>query len=219
MDAGVVDQRDDGDQHEQAAHQGEQEELDRGIDLSGPSPDPDDEVHRDEHGLPEHIEQEEVRGAEDTGHAGLQEQQRGKETAFAVADIVPARDDDDAAEQRGEKDEQGRDAVDAEAVVNVEAPDPQDVLGELHAGQVGVEAQQHDGRKHESGERDEKRHQLVETRPALAEGHDDEHADERQVDDGREDREARLLGPAHYAPQMYRMRMISTNRPANVAKA
>src|ERR1019366_1961511 len=163
-------------------------------------PDPDDEVHRDEHGLPEHIEQEEVGGAEHTGHAGLQEEERGKETAFAIADVVPARDDDDAAEQRGEKDEQGRDAVDAEAVVDVEAPDPQDVLGELHAGQVGVEAQQHDGRQHEGRQRDDQRGHLVEGGAPLAEQQDHHDAEQRQVDDGRKDREARLLVPAHLSP-------------------
>ena len=37
-----------------------QEELDGRVQAPRPAPDPDDEVHRDQHDLPEDVEQEEV---------------------------------------------------------------------------------------------------------------------------------------------------------------
>jgi len=93
---------DDGDEHEQAAHEGEQHELDRRVDLPRPAPDADDEVHRDEHGLPEHVEQDEVGGAEHARHARLQQQQRDEEAHLAVLDVVPAPDDHDEPQERGQ---------------------------------------------------------------------------------------------------------------------
>ena len=70
----VVHDRDDREQHEQAADEREQEELDRRVDAPRAAPDADDEVHRDEHGLPEHVEEEEVGGAEHADHAHLEQQ-------------------------------------------------------------------------------------------------------------------------------------------------
>ena len=65
----------DAEQHEHRAEQGVQEELDRRIELARAAPDADEEVHRHQHDLPEHIEQEEVQGHEHAEHAGLQEEQ------------------------------------------------------------------------------------------------------------------------------------------------
>ena len=139
----VVHDDDDRQQHEQAADEREQEELDRRVDAPRTAPHADDEVHRDEHGLPEHVEEEEVGGAEHADHAHLEQQQRDEEAHLAVLDVVPAGDDDDDAEQRGEEHEQRGDAVDAHAVADVQRLDPADVLGELHARQLGLEGEQH----------------------------------------------------------------------------
>src|SRR5271166_6020334 len=45
-------------QHQHRAEQRVEEELERGIDAALPAPDADDQVHRDQHGLEEHIEQD-----------------------------------------------------------------------------------------------------------------------------------------------------------------
>ncbi len=67
-------QRDHRDQHEQAAEQAVEQELHRRV---LPRPDaerPDHEVHRDQHGLEEHVEQEDVGGREDPDHHRVEHQ-------------------------------------------------------------------------------------------------------------------------------------------------
>ena len=66
-------QGDDGDEHEQAADLREEEELHGGLVAVLVSPDVDEEVHRDEHELPEEDEQEEVRGEEHAVDPGKDE--------------------------------------------------------------------------------------------------------------------------------------------------
>ena len=59
-----------GHQHQQGAEHGEQEELDGGVNPAGRiAPDPDEQVHGDEHHFPEDVEQEEIQGDEDADHA------------------------------------------------------------------------------------------------------------------------------------------------------
>ncbi len=55
---------DDGKQHEQRSGQGEDKELDRRVDFAAMAPDADQEKHRDQHRLPEEVEQKEVEGEE-----------------------------------------------------------------------------------------------------------------------------------------------------------
>ena len=57
------------DQHQHAARERVEEELHGGVDAPLVAPDPDEEVHRDEHRLPEHVEEEEVERDEDADHA------------------------------------------------------------------------------------------------------------------------------------------------------
>ena len=70
-------------QHQQRADHREQEELDGGVDPARPAPDPDDEVHRDQHHLPEHVELEEVQRDEGAEHARLEEEHE--------EDVAPSR--------------------------------------------------------------------------------------------------------------------------------
>src|SRR4030042_1447803 len=67
----------DAGEHQRRAQRGEQEELDGGIPPPLAAPGPDDEVHRDQHHLPEDEEDEQVEGDEDAeapptaeGHGG-----------------------------------------------------------------------------------------------------------------------------------------------------
>src|SRR5947207_889221 len=55
-------------QHEQRAEEGVQEELDGRVDAALPAPHSDDEVHRNEHHLPHHVEQEKIEGHEYPDH-------------------------------------------------------------------------------------------------------------------------------------------------------
>ena len=193
----VVHDDDDGDQHEQAADQREQEELDGRVDASRPAPDTDDEVHRHQHGLPEHVEEEEVGGAEHPRHADLQQQQGDEEAHLALLGVVPAGDDDDDPEQRREEEEQGGDAVDAHAVVDVERLDPGDVLDELHTRRLGVEGEQQDDGERQRGRRDDQRDDLVDDWPAAADEQHEQHAGQGQKRQDAEDRETDLVAPGH----------------------
>ena len=60
----VVVEGDDGQQHQHRAGQGVEEELDGRVLLARAAPDADEEVHRQEHDLPEHVEEEHVEGGE-----------------------------------------------------------------------------------------------------------------------------------------------------------
>src|SRR5256885_8817162 len=53
--------------------------LFRSVDTVGAAPDPDDEVHGDQHRLPEHVEEEEVQTHEDPEHPRLEDQHRRHE--------------------------------------------------------------------------------------------------------------------------------------------
>src|SRR6266481_7325466 len=102
----------DGDQHEEAPEQREEHELDGGIDASGPAPHPDQEVHRDEHQLPEDVEEEEIRRQERAQHPGLEDEQESEELLHPPRDVAPRGEDDDRHQEGGEEDEEEAHAVD-----------------------------------------------------------------------------------------------------------
>ena len=84
----------DGHQHEERAGHGVDEELDGGVEPVGASPDPDDEVHRDQHHLEEDVEDEQVEGDEDPDQPGQQGEHQGVERALLPLDLaasLPAR--------------------------------------------------------------------------------------------------------------------------------
>ena len=70
-------------------------------------------------------------------------EQTDEEGQFSVLDVVPRPDDRDHRQERGEQDQQHRDAVHSHVVVDAEALDPDEVLLELEGGRVGVERRQH----------------------------------------------------------------------------
>jgi hypothetical protein len=55
----------------------------------------DDEVHGDEHQLPEHVEEEEVEGDEGAEHAHFKEQERERELFDLRIDGLPRREERD----------------------------------------------------------------------------------------------------------------------------
>ena len=115
----------DGHQHQHGAGQREQEELDGGVFLARPAPHADEEVHRQQHHFPEHIEQEEIERQEHPQHAGLEQQEQNVIALLCLLDRVaaPASQETD---QAGENDEREAQAVHAEVVLDLElvARDP-----------------------------------------------------------------------------------------------
>ena len=137
--AALHEQDNDRNQQQKAAGEGEEKELDRGIDAVRSAPDPDDQVHGNQHHFPEDIEQDHVEGAENPDHRGFHNQQGDHEFADPGPNSCPGGDHADRREQRGEQDEPQTDAVDSERIVDRRGPNPLGHLGKLHAMRHWVE--------------------------------------------------------------------------------
>ena len=129
---GVV-QHQEGHQHQHAAREGVEEELQRRVDAAVAAPDPDEEVHRDEHGLPEHVEEDEVEGHEDPDHARLEQEHEDHELAHPLVDVVPGPEQGEGGEEGGEQDQPVADPVDAHVVGDAVGRNPRSALEELVA--------------------------------------------------------------------------------------
>src|SRR3989338_8958172 len=120
---GIEVEREDTQQHEQAAEQGIEEELDGGVLFLGTAPDADQEVHRDQREFPEHVEQEEVQGDEHAQHADL-EQEEPEEKFLDPERDVEGIDDGEHRKQAGKRDQGHGKAVDADVIIDIESRDP-----------------------------------------------------------------------------------------------
>ena len=147
----------DRDQHEEAAGHREEHELERRVDAARPAPHPDQEVHRDEHDLPEDVEEEHVEGDERAEHAGLEHEQEGEELLHPAVDVAPRGEHDDRREHGGEQHEEEAHAVHAQAVLDPPLRDPGHLLGHLEARDADLEAPEHLEREHERHEREGER--------------------------------------------------------------
>ena len=128
-----------GKQHQHGADQRVEEELDGGVKFSRAAPDADQQVHGDQHGFPEHKEEEEIERHEDAQHAGLQHQKPDVVFLHPSFDRGPRGEDRNPAQQRGQHDQQERNAVDAEDVAGADRWNP--VVGRaLHELEAGFEA-------------------------------------------------------------------------------
>ncbi len=114
----------DGDQHQQAAGHGVEEELDRRVDPPLAAPDADQEVHRDQHDLPEDVEEEEVVGDQGAEHAGGEQQHGGAEERPVLLDPLPRAEDHDRQQEDAEHHQRHRDAVHRQVVLDAVARDP-----------------------------------------------------------------------------------------------
>ena len=110
------------------------EELERGVNPAWPAPHPDDDIHRDQQALEEHVEHEEVGGGEGADHHRFQHQERDHVLAHPDLHRLPARQDADRRQRGGEQDEQHADAVHPHAVADLELGQPLDAFVELESG-------------------------------------------------------------------------------------
>ena len=78
-------------EHEQAAEQRVQEELDGRVLPLGAAVAPDEEVHRDQHRLEQHVEQEDVGGGEHADDQALEDQDPGEVPAHRARRLVGVR--------------------------------------------------------------------------------------------------------------------------------
>ena len=128
----------EGDEHQHAADEREEEELDRRILAPRPAPNADQKVHRQQHHFPKDVEEEEVQREEDAQHPRLQQQEEDA-VALDVLGDVPTGPHRQHAEERGEDDQREADAVEPQAVFDVERGNPRPGDDVLHAARAEVE--------------------------------------------------------------------------------
>jgi hypothetical protein len=98
---------------------------------------PDEEVHRDEHGLEEDVEEEHVRRGEHPDDERLEHEHEREVVLLArvgdavrAGQVAPGGQEADRHEDERHEDERQRDPVDAEGVAHPELRDPLVLLGE-----------------------------------------------------------------------------------------
>ncbi|MDT4865761.1 hypothetical protein FQZ97_1005840 [compost metagenome] len=181
--AGLVVQVQQRNQRQQRAQQRVQEELEGRVHTVRTAPDADDDVHRNQRGLEEHVEQHAVERAEHADHQAGQDQERGHVLGHALGDHFPGRDHHDHGDEGGQHHEPHRQAVDTQQVVDAEALDPVRLLDELHRRGGTVEVEYQRQRDDKAGDRAEQRHPPHEARAAVrAEGQDQQAEKDRQPD-------------------------------------
>ncbi len=140
---------DDPHQHQDRSRQGIDEELQRGLDPPRSSPDPDQEIHGDQHRLPEDVEEDQVEGEEDPQDGALQNQDGDQELPDPLLDLSPGRHHRDGGQEGRQEDHQEADPVHAEGVLDVEGRHPGVALHELHLIGGGIEVGQNQEREDE----------------------------------------------------------------------
>ena len=132
-----------GDEHEERAYERVQDKFDGCVDPLRTTPDADDQVHRHEDDLPEDVEEEEVEREEDTEHSCLKDQEADEVLLHARLDWTEAREDADPAEQRGQHNECGREAVYAKVISDPECGNPRDLFCQRELAPAYIDAKHH----------------------------------------------------------------------------
>ncbi len=96
------------------------------------SPDANEEIHGDQHDLPEDIEEEEVQGEEDPDHSGLQQEEKDIVLLHPVGNRVPRAEDREGAQKSAEADQPKADPVHPHVVTHPHGLDPGGLLDQLH---------------------------------------------------------------------------------------
>ena len=111
-------QPDHGGQHDQPAEQVVQQELHRGLRATGTAESADQEVHRDQHGFEEHVEQQDVQRDQRDQHHALDGQRqrdvgvrRPARQSVVGRGVVPARHQQQRHQHRGQHHQRQGDAV------------------------------------------------------------------------------------------------------------
>ena len=127
-----------GDQHQQRPQQGIEKELDRGIHPIRPTPDPDYEKHRNQHRLPEQVEQDRVQRAEHPNHQPFHDKKGSEVLRNPLTNYLPARDDDNYGKEGSQEHQRHGDAIDPQRVVHVETFNPRRFFNELHDSSLRI---------------------------------------------------------------------------------
>ena len=110
-----------------------------GIELARSPPDPDDEIHGNQHDLPEDVKEEKVEGHENTQHAYLENQEVAVILPKPLCNRRPGRQDGDEAHQCGQENQQQADAINPEVELGTDGIDPVRANDESHPGRLDVQ--------------------------------------------------------------------------------
>ena len=130
-----------------------EEELEARIDTINAAPDPDNDEHRNQTGLKEDVEDDEIERAEHTNHERLQHQEGNDIFGQAVLDRANAGNQGNWRQQRCQQDQQDRHAVHAHLVLN--ALEPVHFFDQLVPTGRLIETQEHHDRDQERGDREQ----------------------------------------------------------------
>ena len=136
---GVEIEHDNRHQQQDAAGQGIQEKLDGRVYAVGSAPDPDQQVHGDQHGFPEDVEQHEVQRDEHAECGGFHDEQADHEFSDARPDRGPGHQDAERRQQGGQQHQGQADPVHAHRVVDGGRCNPLMRFHELHGSRGFIE--------------------------------------------------------------------------------
>ena len=129
-----VNQRNQG---QQRAQQGIEEKFESRINFVRPAPDTDDQVHGDQGGFEEHVEQHAVERAKDADHQPRQNQECGHVLLYLGRDGLPTGNHHNQVDKGRERHKPEGNTVQPQVVAHIEAVNPGQVLHELH-GRAGI---------------------------------------------------------------------------------
>jgi hypothetical protein len=121
----------DGNKEKDASEKRIYEELYGRVVFIGSSPNGDQKIHGDEHGFPENIKENQIKGAEDTDHGRFHDKYAEHEFLHPLLDSCPGTEYADRRKQCCKENEENGDPVDTERVVDVVRWYPGDMLTEL----------------------------------------------------------------------------------------
>ena len=175
----------EGDEHERRTEHRVEEELERGVLALLAAPHADHEVHRQQHELEEHEEQDQVLGDERARHARLQHEHQDEERlgVARVGHVVPGVDHHEERDGHRQEVERQADAVEPDRVVRVDHRDPLGVDEELQLLRFAVvELDQRDDADGERGAGGGDADRLDQRLLAARDEQHDQHAEQRQED-------------------------------------
>ena len=176
----LVEQRDEGNEHESRTEHRVQEELERCVLTIFATPHTDHEVHRQQHHFEEHEEQDEVLRNESSRHTCLQDEHQDEECLGVAGrrNAVPRVDHHQNRDDHRQEVERQAHSVKTDRIVTRNDFDPLGVCKELQlASLVIVELGERINTHSQGCERGHKSYQLVELFFCLGDDQHDNHAD------------------------------------------
>ena len=180
--SGIPIHRHDGEQHQHRAEERVEKKLEARIDPARPAPYADDEEHRDQAALEKQIEQGEIERRKGADHQGFQHQECDHVFLDALLDRLPAGQNTDRHQRRGENHEGQRNAIDAHVVAD-RSRQPRLAFDELKFRRTGIEAHHQNERNRQGEEGRPHRHPAGiagDGRILTTKGHEKDRADQRQ---------------------------------------